>query len=138
MKMFHVYHHPLLKYEAVKVGASWPALFFGILWMVGKRLWNWVLLWLILIFFLAAMQGDTTLQNQSQDVFESMFIMLANLALWFIPVIYGNTWRESNLRNRGYTFKRAIYARNVDEALSKFINEYYRDIEEVRKELNNE
>jgi len=34
MKRFNVYKHPTLGTDAVKIGFSWPAFFFGLFWML--------------------------------------------------------------------------------------------------------
>ena len=50
IKTFNVYHHPMYGFEAVKVGFSWPALFFGILWMMYKKLWLFAGIIITLVF----------------------------------------------------------------------------------------
>ena len=40
MKTFKVYEHEIYGYEAVKQGFSWPALFFGFIWALVKKLWK--------------------------------------------------------------------------------------------------
>lgn len=47
MKTFQVYKHPTLGAQAVKVGFCWPAIFFGLFWMMASRLWSWVGLWMV-------------------------------------------------------------------------------------------
>jgi len=45
MRTFNVYKHPTQGFEAVKVGFSSPAFFFGIIWMMVKKLWGFAGLW---------------------------------------------------------------------------------------------
>jgi len=40
MKLFSVFKHPTLCIEAVKVGLSWPAFVFGMIWMLVNKLWG--------------------------------------------------------------------------------------------------
>ena len=41
MKTFQVYKHPIAGIEAIKVGFSFPAFFFGWIWMFIKKLWGY-------------------------------------------------------------------------------------------------
>ena len=45
MRTFNVYKHPTQGIEAVKVGFSWPALFFSFFWMLVKKLWALAVAW---------------------------------------------------------------------------------------------
>lgn len=40
MKTFNVYKHPTNGFKMIKVGFSWLALFFGLLWMLFKKQWE--------------------------------------------------------------------------------------------------
>jgi hypothetical protein len=48
MRHFLVYQHPEFGEEAAKVGFSWPALFFSIIWMMVKKLWMWAGIWFVI------------------------------------------------------------------------------------------
>lgn len=97
MKKFNVYRHPTEGVEAVKIGFSWPAFFFGIIWMLVKRLWSLASLWSLLYLGLSAYEGFLT-----PSAFSLLLISFYYFALWLIPGFYGNSWREKNLSNRGY------------------------------------
>ena len=36
MKTYHLYEHPTYRFQAVKVGVSWPGFFFGFFWILVK------------------------------------------------------------------------------------------------------
>ena len=40
MKQYKVFIHPSGTSEAVKQGWSWPALFFGFIWAMIKKMWG--------------------------------------------------------------------------------------------------
>jgi hypothetical protein len=47
VKTFNAYCHPTGDFEAVKIGFSWPALFFSFVWMLAKKLWKFAALWIV-------------------------------------------------------------------------------------------
>jgi hypothetical protein len=82
MKTFNVFKHPDKGFEAVKVGFSWPAFFFGILWMIAKKLWALAGLYFILTivcsFFDAVVDQ---LEAGGGQVIIYLFVMAGSLAL---------------------------------------------------------
>ena len=59
MKTFNVYKHPTQGIEAVKVGFSWPAFFFGIIWMLVKKLWGLAGAWFAAYIVLSLIEKVT-------------------------------------------------------------------------------
>ena len=39
MHKYNVYKHPIIGYEAIKQGFSWPGFFFTWIWAFVKKLW---------------------------------------------------------------------------------------------------
>ena len=52
MKTFQIYKHPISDIEAIKVGFSFPAFFFGWIWMFLKKLWVLGCIYLFLQFLI--------------------------------------------------------------------------------------
>lgn len=57
MRTFRVYAHPTRGSEAVKVGFSWPAFWFGGFWMLAKKLWGYAIAWFSLWFVLSMVEA---------------------------------------------------------------------------------
>lgn len=103
MKAFNIYKHPTQGIEAVKVGFSWPALFFGVIWMLVKKLWGRAGAWFAMYLALVLIEkiADQSGRGGAQ-AFAYLLLAAGYFALWLIPAFKGNKWREENLTNRGY------------------------------------
>ena len=118
IKTFNVYHHPMYGFEAVKVGFSWPALFFGILWMMYKKLWLFAGI-IITLFFLLSLIETMIIQSQNSgiQVTINLFLIIFYFVLWFLPAFKGNKWRENNLSNLGYELVGTMQTTNPNLAI---------------------
>lgn len=120
MKTFNVYKHPTLGFEAVKVGFSWPAFFFGVIWMLVKKLWGLAGLWLgaYIVCWLIETVTDKSQEGGAQAL---VYLVLASayFALWLIPPFKGNKWREENLSKRGYELLSTVQAETPDAAVAQ-------------------
>ncbi|MFN2343141.1 MAG: DUF2628 domain-containing protein, partial [Desulfonatronovibrio sp.] len=120
MKTFKIFEHTDLGREAVKVGFSWPAFFFGIVWMLVKKLWKYAALWFVIYVFMAIIENLL----KSGDVATGMtatydlMIMLGYLLIMLIPAFKGNIWRENLLQDKGYILKTKVEASSLAKALS--------------------
>lgn len=118
MKTFKVYRHPTKGFEAVKIGFSWPAFFFGGFWIAAKRLWGLTFIWWVLMSFL-----NTTVKVMSDNPHEPAplwficSLMLVTLALWLIPAFKGNSWISRKLERRGYEILKVVSAASPEEAI---------------------
>ncbi len=81
MKTFNLYRHPTQGFEAVKVGFSWPAFFFTILWMLVKRLWGLAALWFVANVVCCSV-GKVTDQAQASGT--QALVYLALTAAYFV------------------------------------------------------
>lgn len=120
MKTFNVYKHPIKGIEAVKVGISWPAFFFGFFWMLVKKLWGLAGAWLAAYIVLTLIE---TVAEQAGDSGAKAFVYLilaaGYFALWLIPALKGNSWREKNLSKRGYELVATIQSETPDAAIAQ-------------------
>ncbi len=120
METYNVYKHPTRGLVAVKVGFSWPALFFPFLWMAVKKLrWQavaWFVAYRMMLFLLASIEEETDLSKKHGVV----LIFLAGLfVLRLVPAFKGNSWREKNLSKRGYEKLTSVQATNPDAAIAQ-------------------
>ena len=120
MKPFNVYKHPTLGFEAVKVGFSWPAFFFGIIWMLVKKLWGLAGLWIgaYIVCWLIESVADSSPDDWAKA---GVYLLLAAayFALWLVPPFSGNKWREGNLSKRGYELLGTVQAETPDAAVAQ-------------------
>lgn len=120
MKTFNVYKHPTLGIEAVKVGFSWPAFFFGIIWMLVKKLWGLAGAWFVAYIVLSLIEKVTDQAGEGAAQALVYLILAAGyFTLWLIPAFKGNSWREQNLSKRGYEKLATIHAETPDAAVAQ-------------------
>lgn len=108
MKKFNVYKHPELGYEAIKVGACWPALF-NVYWMLYKKLWLIAAIWM----FLWMIEGGF----ESADVLFLIWPMFILLIVY--PVYVGNQWQQIRLEKKGYELAGGVLAVSSTAAVGK-------------------
>jgi len=116
MKVFKVYKHPELGAEAVKVGFSWPAAFFIVIWMLAKKLWIYAGLWIVAYIVLSIIQ-DSALKSGSMVAI--LLVLAGHLVLALIPAFKGNEWRTRNLTKRGFEFVASVSADTPDAAIAQ-------------------
>ena len=94
MRTFLVYWHPHKGYKAVKIGFSWPAFFFGFIWMLSKSMWM-AAFWTILAW-IAILAVDVSILNE---------IINFSLGLVVATVIgfRGNEWWRNHLIVKGFS-----------------------------------
>jgi len=78
----------------VKDGFCWPALFFGELWLLYRRLW------LVLLLYIAVALGVSVAAAELGGPLPWIAFGLARLLF----ALEGNSLRRGKLRSRGYTF----------------------------------
>lgn len=116
MKIFKVYEHPALGAEAVKVGFSWPAAFFIVLWMLAKKLWRYAAVWIFAYVVLTIIQ-DFALKSGATGAL--LLVLAGHLVLALIPAFKGNEWRTRNLTKRGFEFVASVSADTPDAAIAR-------------------
>jgi len=130
MKTFDIYCHPVSAIEAVKVGFSWPAFFFGSLWMLDKGLWGRAGLWLVsyAAVRLVATLADTV---QGGDYF-GLFLMGLLAALALIAGANGNRWWVQRLLKRRYRRMTTVTAPTPEEATLEYLDQPNANEERLR------
>ena len=110
MRAFHVYGHPIHKFEAVKQGFSWPAFFFGLFWALAKKLWG--------IFFVSLVIMGLAVLAEGGSESETAFSGLVSIVLMIIFGVKGNDWRKRKLVKRGFEKLDIVEAKTKDAAIA--------------------
>jgi hypothetical protein len=114
MKSFHVFRHPTNGLAAVKIGVSWPASFLGVFWLLRHRLWKVVGLSIAAYILLSDAK-----EIADPQYLRPWLIAVGWVAICFAPFIKGNSWREANLKSRGYEILSTVEADTPDEAITQ-------------------
>lgn len=120
MKVFAVYKHPSLGAEAVKVGFSWPAAFFIVIWMLAKKLWVVAGLWIVAYIVLTIIQDAAVKSGSAGSI---LIVLAGHLALGLFPAFKGNEWRIKNLLKRGFEFVASVPADTPDAAIAQALQD---------------
>lgn len=110
VKTFEVFHHPTEGYEAVKVGVSFPALFFDWMWACYVRLWSWAGGLLVLSLAIGVLGGAL------EELFLPLWLGYVTFKVWF-------AWkkayvlRRDDLVARGYALVRSVKASRRRQAM---------------------
>jgi hypothetical protein len=102
-----------LQYVFVKDGFCWPALFFAVPWMLFRRLWLALVVY-ILIGAAAAYAG-----NELGGPLPPLFLLLWHLFF----ALEGNSFRRAKLRRRGYQLIGVAEGRRVGDAEVRFFHD---------------
>lgn len=120
MKTFNVYKHPTQGIQAVKVGFSWPAFFFGFVWMLVKKLWGLAGAWFAAYIVLSLIENVTDQAGKGGAQALVYLILAAGyFTLWLVPAFKGNSWREQNLSKRGYEQVSTVQSETPDAAVAQ-------------------
>jgi hypothetical protein len=118
MKQFKIFVNSEGKTEAVKIGWSWPAFFFNIIWVLVKKMY---LLGIVLLAAIIAF--GLVLGLVLGLVIGDVIIMFLNIVVSIIFGAYGNRWRETNLQERGFELKDTVSATTPENAMSLYLKE---------------
>jgi len=121
MSSYRIYQHPTQGYEAVRIGFSWPGFFFGMIWMLVKKLWGLALAWFGLYFVLGIIRSVTDAAQSEPELQGVMYLLLfgAYVALALVVGFKGNDWRSQNLATRGYSLLETVDAATPDAAVAR-------------------
>ncbi len=131
MKNFQIYKHPFYGFECVKIGFSWPALFFGPIWIFISRLWAVFFIWITLYGLILYVSG---MPHANLSV--PLVLIAISIALLITPAFQGNDWLMSSLRKRGYVYVNIVQASSKEEALAVANNAIHTTAEEFTAPAN--
>jgi hypothetical protein len=126
-KSFLIYRRDDGNMQAVKLGVSWPALFFTFPWLLSRGLIGtaliYALLWAVLLAALLwtgfAWLDAGALATLSLKLWALGFAALAVIGLLYIPFRYGNTWHARKLERRGFEYQLPVSANNRQQAVDR-------------------
>jgi hypothetical protein len=98
----------------IKEGFSWPAFFFPIIWLVLKRLWLSLILYLLAIALVFVLSARLSLSDS--------FIVIAALAINLLLGMEGNERRRRALAMRGFIEEGPFVGKDVQEAELKYFH----------------
>lgn len=103
MKQHKVFTQRLHPPQVVKVGFCWPAFFFNVAWMLYNRLWPQATLWVAALlgcrYLHAVLEASPAAAGR---VPMAVALAAAYGALFLVPGLRGNRWREQSLLDDGY------------------------------------
>lgn len=123
-RFYSIFNHVDGRTRAVKLGASWPAFFFTLPWLLYKKLWGTAIVYIALLAVLLVafvtlglqfLDADATLSLSTRLV-TAGFAILAIVGMFYLPLRYGNRWVESRLERKGFTFSTALAADTAAQA----------------------
>jgi hypothetical protein len=116
IKTFKIYKHPVFGYQAVKVGFSWPGLFFSGIWLLLKRLWWYALAFFLISFVLSFMETGF---EQQENIAGIVLVLWLQIGMYIFVGVKGNEWNEANLRKRGFDMVDTVQAETPHAAIGK-------------------
>jgi hypothetical protein len=117
MKIFTAHRPPQASQEEavfIKEGFSWPAFFFPVIWLVVKRLWLPLILYLLVVALVFALAARLSLSDT--------FMLLAALALNLLLGMEGNERRRRAMARRGFIEEGPFVGKDVHEAELKYFH----------------
>ena len=120
MKQFKIFQNKTnpIDFKVIKIGFSWPALLFGILWVLYKRMW-WIAAAIVLTHILIVFMVSTF-------VYDKQIVDLTSTIVgWTICTLLGfkgNELYESYI-SKNYKWRDTIPADNTKTALTMYLIE---------------
>ncbi len=115
MSQYTIFSDNTNEFEAIKIGWSWPAFFFNVIWALTKGMWKLVI-GILLIFLVAGMFVRMTDGD----------IMWTNILSLIISLILGataNTLQAKKLATYGFEPIATISANNPEQAISLYMQQ---------------
>ncbi len=116
MKTFKVFKHTTLGYQAVKIGFSWPGLFFSGIWLLVKRLWGYAFVFLSIAILLSFMEAAF---EKEESIAGMVLVLWLEIGVYIFVGAKGNEWRVTNLQKRGFELIDTVQAETPDVAIKK-------------------
>lgn len=113
---FKVFKHPTLGYQAVKVGFSWPGLFFSGIWLLFKRLWGYAFIFFMISVVLSFIEAGFEKQKSLAGI---VLVLWLEIGVYIFVGVKGNEWCVSNLQKRGFHLVETLHAETPDAAIGK-------------------
>jgi hypothetical protein len=115
MKIFTAHRPPQASQDDavfVKEGFSWPAFFFPVIWLILKRLWFPLILYLLALALIFALAARLSLSDS--------VVLILVLALNLLLGMEGNERRRRALARRGFIEEGPFVGEDLQEAELKY------------------
>jgi len=119
MRQYKVFVHPAGSVEAVKIGWSWPAFFFSVVWALTKKMWLIAFGGLLIAIACGFSLAFFHLGDDQASLLLDIFGLIANL----IFGAKGNSWRMDKLLERGFDDADTVTAANKDGAIALYLKD---------------
>jgi hypothetical protein len=116
IKTFKVFKHPVLGYQAVKVGFSWPGLFFSGIWLLLKQLWGYAFVFLSITLLLSFVEAGF---EKEESIAGMVLVFWLEIGIYIFVGSKGNEWRSDNLQKRGFKLIDIVQAEIPSAAIRK-------------------
>lgn len=117
---YAVYEHPTDGRTAIRAGFSWPALCFGLFWMVANRLYWQAALWTVSGGVLGLMIGLVLILSHDSSAWGLVLVLvMVAAAIWALPAIFGHKWLEDALLRSGHVRVGDVSATTADAAIMR-------------------
>ena len=138
MKVFKVYKHPKKDtYEAIKIGFDWPPFLcsflifpFGLVWLLGRRLYLISILYAIPYLFLNALSSEIRVLVNEVSIKVYLLILCIYFLPWLLVGFKGNQWAHNNFKKKGYPLIQTVKARTRKSAIALAKNEEEEEYQE--------
>jgi len=100
----------------VKVGFSWPGLFFSGVWLLVKRLWGYAFAFLSLTLLLSFLEVSF---EQEENMAGKVLIIWLEIGLYIFVGAKGNEWCATNLLKREFELMETVQAETPSAAIAK-------------------
>jgi hypothetical protein len=117
MKIFTAHRPPQAPHEDavfIKEGFSWPAFFFSVIWLILKRLWFLLILYLLALALVFALAARLSLPDTP--------VLILILALNLLVGLEGNERRRRALARRGFIEEGPFVGEDLQEAELKYFH----------------
>ncbi len=100
----------------MKVGFSWPGLFFSGIWLLLKRLWGHSLVFFSITIMFSLLETGF---EKDQNIAGMVLILWLQIGIYIFVGVKGNEWHAANLQKRGFTLVDTVQAESPGAAISK-------------------
>jgi hypothetical protein len=118
IRTFKVFKHPTLGYHAVKVGFSWPGLFFSGIWLLLKRLWGYALVFLSITMVLSFVEAGF---EKEENIAGMILTLWLEIGMYIFVGVKGNDWYADSLLKREFELIDTVEAETPGSAIDKYI-----------------
>jgi Protein of unknown function (DUF2628) len=116
IRTFRVFKHAIFGYRAVKVGFSWPGLFFSGIWLLLKRLWGYAIAFFLISLLLSFLEAGF---EKEENIAGMVLVLWLQLGIYIFVGVKGNEWHENNLKRRGFELIGSVQAETPSAAIGK-------------------